>query len=200
MSDGKLGLAAAIKGTEEARTAARGGSSGDGELQRGGDLFGVPAETVAPTVVEKRGGAGRPVGAQNKRTGDLKRYILSLGFKHPAVVLADIASAEVAQLRRAVPGLKAGEAMTLKVRAAEALMPYFEQKLPTAVELPPNDGRPVLIIGEMAATRRPGSDDAMSLDDAIDASFGVEPLSEEDQALSEAENGRPEFSAPTGED
>lgn len=207
MSDGaKLGLAAAVKGLAEAlaeahtRAAASAAPAGGQELAAPGDLFGVvtAAETGAKPI-ESNGRAGRPVGAVNKRSDSLKRYILGLGFKHPAIVLADIASASVPQLRRQVAGLKAGEALSLKVRAAEALMPYFEQKLPTAIELPPNDRRPVLIIGEMEAPRHPGSGEAMSLDDAVDDLLGVEPLSEQDQALSEAENGRPEFSVPTDE-
>jgi hypothetical protein len=124
---------------------------------------------------------------------------MALGYKHPALVLADMASASVKQLMRAAPGLKAGEALAAKRQAAESLMPYFERKLPTAVEVSADEGRPVMIIGNLGMQEAEAGGQALGLDDAIDALVGAEPLSEEDQALSEAENGRPEFSVPTEE-
>jgi hypothetical protein len=212
VSEAKPGLAAALSGFGEAHTRAAPAGAGEdpagdsrqvGELGRDrappADLFGLPKPETSANAVANRGGAGRPPGAINKRTGDLKRYILSLGYKDPAIVLADISSASPKQLMKALPGLKAGEALGAKQRAAEKLMEYFYQKQPTAIELPPNDGRPLLAIGEMVLRRHTESGEAMSLDDAIDDAFGIEPLNEEDQALSEAENVRPEFSTPNDE-
>ncbi len=84
---------------------------------------------------------GRPKGARNKRGGDFARYILSLG-PHPAVTLMQIQATPTEVLverSRSMDPVKrrmsSGDAMSLKVRCAEALLPYLESKKPVAVEL-----------------------------------------------------------------
>lgn len=97
---------------------------------------------------EKR--RGRPAGARNKRTDDFVRWISGFG-QHPAITLMQIQSTPPEVLiensrREVARATKHGfvdvpEAMTyeaaqsLRVRCAEALMPYLESKKPVAVDM-----------------------------------------------------------------
>lgn len=203
MTEPKVGLDAAMQGLSEAHTRADAGEGGDrgggsapgaGEsAAREPDLFGLPGGETGGNSVAQREGPGRPPGARNKRTDALRSYILSLGYTHPAIVLADIASADVATLRESAPGLKAGEALNAKIKAADALMPYFEQKLPTAIELPPDAPRPAWVIeGELAAAA--GVDN-----EAMDLGAALSQVFEENQGVSEDESVRREGEASNGE-
>lgn len=95
---------------------------------------------------------GRPPGAKNRRTDDFKRFILSFG-KHPAITLMEIQSTPAEVLvensrrlrrrRRKANGIEIDvmqtmsyqDALSLKMRAAEGLMPYLESKKPVDVNL-----------------------------------------------------------------
>lgn len=200
----KVGLAAALETLSGAHTPADGagddGGGGDRGVQgdeldaeRGlaGDvaqlgLFG--AEPIRPggTVPTRTGVAGRPVGSTNKRTGKIGEYILALGYRHPALILADLANVDPKRLREF--GMKPAEAMQLKRQAATDLMPYFESKMPVAVTATDADGLPVFVMGEMT----PGGtviDGAMGMADPV-----PEPATEDEknQGVTEGATVRPE--------
>lgn len=99
----------------------------------------------------RRRKAGRQPGSRNKRTDDFARYILSFG-PHPARALMDIASSPpevlIENSRRTIKRItKKGDvvhldeamsyetAISLKLRAAEAILPYIESKKPVAVDM-----------------------------------------------------------------
>ena len=95
---------------------------------------------------------GRPAGAKNKRTDDFKRYILGFG-QHPAITLMQIQATapellvEASQRKQVFSVNKEGSALmvnaamtyeaaqALRVRCAEALLPYIESKQPVAVDM-----------------------------------------------------------------
>lgn len=84
---------------------------------------------------------GRKPGSRNKRSDDFEKYIRGFG-QDPAVTLMQIQStpAEVLMDRsHALDNEKRkmtyGEAQALRVRCAEALMPYMHSKKPVAVDL-----------------------------------------------------------------
>lgn len=83
---------------------------------------------------------GRTPGSRNRRTDDFVRYASQFG-SDPAVVLMQIASTpeEVAVERSAAMDpvkrrLSWGDARAMRVRAAEALLPYFHGKQPVRVD------------------------------------------------------------------
>lgn len=96
--------------------------------------------------------AGRPKGARNKRTDDFEKYILQFG-QHPAITLMQIQSTPPEVLIEAskqpkvhsfrkngrpnivVERLSYQEAEAMRMRAAEALMPYLVGKKPLAVDM-----------------------------------------------------------------
>lgn len=194
MPDRKLGLNAALSGLEGSHAPSsqfRNGGEGGRDPVDGGaavqaeGLFG--ALPAAGEAAPGRAGPGRPPGAPNKRTGKLKDWILALGYRHPAVVLAELASAEVGDLAKAL-ACKKLEAAELKRKAAIDLLPYFESKMPTTVELPEGELVPVLNIGVMPTRRAAAGDGAMSLLDAFDATIEE---SQQDQGLSDPASVRP---------
>jgi Mrp family chromosome partitioning ATPase len=79
---------------------------------------------------------------KNRRTGDFRNWILSLGHQHPAVTLMQIQATppEVLMANSAKAGdgkrtMTYGEANALRVRCAEAIMPFLESKQPVAVDM-----------------------------------------------------------------
>lgn len=83
---------------------------------------------------------GRPAGSRNKRTDDFAKYIGQFG-QDPAITLMQIQStpAEVLversrQLDPVKRRLSYGDAQQLRVRCAEALMPFIHSKKPVAVD------------------------------------------------------------------
>lgn len=110
---------------------------------------------------------GRPPGVRNRRTDDFARYILSFG-QDPAITLAQIQATPEAVLveasKRTVirmskagnpveieESMTLGEAMSLRVRCAEALMPYIHSKQPVAVDA---TIRGVRVVEEIVANDR----------------------------------------------
>lgn len=84
---------------------------------------------------------GRPKGAANRRTNDFVRYISQFG-QDPAITLMQIQStpAEVLversrQIDTDKRRLSYGDAQSLRVRCAEALMPFIHSKKPIAVDM-----------------------------------------------------------------
>ena len=139
--------------------------------------------------------SGRPKGARNRRTDDLAAYLRQFG-PDPAVTLMITQGTDphvlIEQSRRTVTrmtkggnlvemeeAMTYGEAMALKVRCAEAVMPYIHGKKPTAVDLTiQHDG--ALVIGGVTHSQA-------EVRDIVDAEFlelgGPEPeFDDEEQA------------------
>ena len=77
--------------------------------------------------------AGRPRGALNKRTADMRAYLLSR-YAHPLEVLAQMISRPVDTLAAELECSKV-EAATLVKSAAAELAPYIEGKMPVTVDV-----------------------------------------------------------------
>jgi hypothetical protein len=78
-------------------------------------------------------GRGRPVGARNKRTEEVRSYLLSR-YSHPLEVLAQIYSRPVDHLAAEL-GCTKKEAAFLQVRAAAEVAPFLEGKMPVSIDL-----------------------------------------------------------------
>jgi hypothetical protein len=83
---------------------------------------------------------GRTPGSRNKRTDDFVRYLSQFG-PDPAVVLMQIAGdTEEAMVERSYANdtpkrrLSWGDARAMRIRSAEALLPYFHGKQPVKVD------------------------------------------------------------------
>lgn len=164
----KVGLAAALETLGGAHTPAsagerpeNGGGDGgdrgdelDAERAAAGDvaqlgLFGARPVRPGGTVPTRPAGPGRPAGVPNRRTSRIAEYIQALGYRHPALILADLANIDPARLKEF--GLKPAEALQLKRQSAADLMPYFESKMPVAVQATDGEGLPLFVIGDMGA-------------------------------------------------
>ncbi|MDP9560513.1 UNVERIFIED_ORG: hypothetical protein J2740_001702 [Rhizobium nepotum] len=152
-------------------------------------LFGGPVKHVASIMDAAKRARGRPKGSQNRRSTDLANYLLSMGYRDPALNLADLANASPAALAvelaclPAVPdatpellieaALKAGvmdrdqvvkvmsKAYEMIEDANSELMPFFHAKKPQQVEVK-TQALGVMLIGEMP-TERPAADAALDL-------------------------------------
>jgi hypothetical protein len=83
---------------------------------------------------------GRTPGSRNRRTDDFERYLSQFG-PDPAVVMAQIlADSEEAMVERSAAmdpikrRLSWGDARQMRIRCAEALLPYRHSKKPVAVD------------------------------------------------------------------
>lgn len=145
-------------------------------------LFGGPVRHVANMMDAAKRGRGRPKGSQNKRSPDLANYLLSMGYRDPALNLADLANADplglaVEMLALDLPeaegyspqqklhaAVQAGvierealgkiteKAFKLMKEANAELLPYFHSKRPTEIHVEERQ-LGVMIIGEMQAER-----------------------------------------------
>lgn len=100
---------------------------------------------------------GRPLGSRNRRTNDFERYIAQFG-PDPAVVLAQIAGeSEEAMVQRSrdLDPLKRqlswGDARAMRIRAAEAMLPYRHGKKPVQIDA---TIRGVMVVEEIGGARR----------------------------------------------
>jgi hypothetical protein len=93
--------------------------------------------------------AGRPKGAMNKRTGQLRDYLLSR-YAHPLEVLAQTYT-RPAEVLAAELGCTKLEAFQQQVRAAAELAPYIESKMPVAVGIDARGTVQLVINGAEAA-------------------------------------------------
>ena len=177
MSNPKHGVASVVSGVLRDAPAAEISGAGGDQL----DLLGnADAATPVGDFVRKRSGAGRPAGAQNRVTKDIRRLLLSQ-FKHPLVALAEIYSAPTTELAAHL-GCKPEAALGVQVRAAAEVAPYLTAKqaavddkgaavMPTLVlnfgasagAPAGGDGRNTLSIGAIA---KASSDQWLSVDDA----------------------------------
>jgi hypothetical protein len=104
------------------------------------DLDGPEGAEGPVSKVLERKGPGRPKGSINKRTEDLRRFLLAR-FKHPVVALAEIYSVPTDELASAL-GIKAVDALTLQIRAAGEVAPYVDSKMPAKVMVTDSDRLP----------------------------------------------------------
>lgn len=176
-------MAGPDQGLSVAHTRAAAGGDDQADLLREAEAFGEEIGLFGAMTVAARRGPGRPPGSPNRSTLALKRLLLAKGYRDPAEFLAAIISHDTRELAAALrpdqagkaPGVatfdQAHEAMKLQVRAAEALLPYFHQKMPIAVEHSGGAARPVIIIndaGFAAAARVAAVDGTMSVHESVE--------------------------------
>lgn len=139
-------------------------------------LFKGPVRHVANLRDAAKRGRGRPAGSKNRASTDLASYLLSMGYRDPALNLADLANADPLALALELAGLEprsdigsadhlalaiqAGllkrdqvlavinNAQGLVLKANAELLPYFHSKRPTEIKV---DKRVlgVMMIGDM---------------------------------------------------
>ncbi len=73
-------------------------------------------------------GPGRPAGSTNKKSQTLQKWLLGLGYRHPAVLLAEITARPVEELAAQL-GCDKLEAFQEQRKAASDLLPYFEGRI-----------------------------------------------------------------------
>lgn len=126
------------------------------------DLLGAAPIGPAPAR-----GVGRPAGARNKRTDEWRRWLASSGKRHPLEFLIWMVSSSPAELCKhyevsvrgedgemVLSSLEPKEVAQLQKSAAIEALPYFEQKLPTALEIENETRRTVVVIGEASASQQ----------------------------------------------
>lgn len=120
------------------------------------------ADVPMPVPAVQRSGpqGGRPKGARNKSTEQMRQYILSR-YKHPLIALMEIASRSPKDLaeelglyeyqyfegEQIAEHLAVGEAFKRQMEALTAALPYLAQKQPIAIEQKGN-GRGMLVLGD----------------------------------------------------
>lgn len=131
-------------------------------------------------------GRGRPAGATNKRTEEVRRYLLSR-YAHPLEVLAQIYSRPVDALAAEL-GCTRVEALAAQVKAAAEVAPYVEGKMPVAVDMAVRGDFTLAIEGLNASAGEIEELRLLSFQpgDIVEAEFV------EDQGLSGEQNGASE--------
>lgn len=132
MSDNRPGVMTALNQLEGAGDLAPSDVSGD---PRELELFDTQDDRDGPLskTLRERRGPGRPPGSPNKRTADLRRFILAR-YKHPVIAAAEIFSMSVDELAAALNCDKR-DAVLVQVRCAEFVAPYIEAKMPQRVAI-----------------------------------------------------------------
>ena len=163
MGETKNGLGTAVE-------LAANGQAGDdaAEMLGNEDWGGAPMLPLgdSPVAAAKAAGRGRPAGSMNRKTKDLAQYLGALGYRDPALILAETYSRPAGELAKALK-CKTAEAYKLQLDAANALMPYLHGKRPTQIELD-SKGLPMIQIN-LGQPSGQGADrgDSMSILDAF---------------------------------
>jgi len=136
------------------------------EIDEQQSLFAGPVRHVAETISTARNGRGRPKGSQNKASRQFAETLMRMGYRHPGLNLAALANADPVELARELTvverdkdgilwrtGCTPEDAMGMILKANAELLPYFESKRPTKIEV---DERVmgVMVIGEVKADRK----------------------------------------------
>ncbi|MGQ4812341.1 hypothetical protein ACCZ74_08590 [Agrobacterium vitis] len=150
-------------------------------------LFSGPVRHVAKQIDIARRGRGRPPGSQNKSSREFADVLQRMGYRHPGLNLAAMANAEPAALALElgllpdVPDgwdatewlrelvrdtrLSVDEARSLLSQAYAIigkanieLLPYFESKAPTKLNVDKKSVMGIMVIGEMEAPKADKSD------------------------------------------
>lgn len=174
---------AAQAGPDQGRSVAHTPAPADAGAQA--DLLGFEQELSlfeGDTIRPPKRRPGRPPGSVNRTTLQLQRLLMAKGYRDPAEFLASLYTMDTRELAELLgeTGEKGDPAKVLAIQkqAAEALMPYFHQKMPIAIQHGGDGARPLIIIrdGEGPGARaRVVEGETMSIHDA-------EPV--QDQALS----------------
>jgi hypothetical protein len=116
------------------------------------EALGPDAGRLAVLTEARSRKRGRPPGSKNKRSDEFAKYILGFG-QHPAITLMQLQSTAPEILMEAsrrekvhsfrkdgtpnlvVEHMTYDAAQSLRVRCAEALLPYIESKKPVAVDM-----------------------------------------------------------------
>lgn len=111
------------------------------EIAAAQDELGPNAGLVSVMRKAREGKGGRKPGSRNRRTEDFARYLRQFG-RDPAITLMQIQSSSpeelVARSKLLDPvkrQMSYGDAESLVIRCAEALMPYMHSKKPVAVDV-----------------------------------------------------------------
>lgn len=150
-------------------------------------LFAGPVAHVASTISDARRVRGRPKGSQNKASREFAQTLMRMGYRHPGLNLAALANANPIGLAIELAGFKVegddpnlqlhalrasgllkgsevigliDSAQVLILKANAELLPYFESKQATKLEVK-EQLLGVMVIGDMP-TQRP--DDGAALD------------------------------------
>ncbi|KAA3526115.1 hypothetical protein GOZ96_22680 [Agrobacterium vitis] len=150
-------------------------------------LFSGPVRHVANQIDIARRGRGRPKGSQNKSSREFADVLQRMGYRHPGLNLAAMANADPAALALElgllpdVPDgwdatewlrelvrdtrLSVDEARSLLSQAYAIigkanieLLPYFESKAPTKLNVDKKSVMGIMVIGEMEAPKADKSD------------------------------------------
>ncbi|BCH63009.1 hypothetical protein RvVAT039_02250 [Agrobacterium vitis] len=150
-------------------------------------LFSGPVRHVAKQIDIARRGRGRPPGSQNKSSREFADVLQRMGYRHPGLNLAAMANAEPAALALElgllpdVPDgwdatewlrelvrdtrLSVDEARSLLSQAYAIigkanieLLPYFESKAPTKLNVDKKSVMGIMVIGDMDAPKADKSD------------------------------------------
>lgn len=113
-------------------------------LAFGEELGALAGQAIAPPV---RRGPGRPAGSPNRATSRVREYLMAKGYRDPMEHLAAVVAMDLKQLVEL--GLEVKDALALQVKAADALMPYWHQQQPKAVEHKIEGARPLFMLGGM---------------------------------------------------
>lgn len=100
---------------------------------------------VTETLAERARGAGRPPGSPNKRTEDLRRFLLHR-FKHPVVAAAELYSMPAEALAKAL-GCDAIDAAVLQLKAMQFVGPYVDSAMPQRMQIDADPRLPEFRIG-----------------------------------------------------
>lgn len=136
-------------------------------------------EAAVPLPVAKRG-PGRPPGSVNKRTAEFVDLALRPRYRSPLQVLAEIWSRSTVDLAAQLHCSEL-EAFQEQRRAAEASLPYWEQKRPMPVEL---NGNLMTVVFE-APTAGGGGPQGAGFTVQLDASDLVEAVAARDEKSEE---------------
>lgn len=127
------------------------------ELDEQAALFAGPVKHVASAIADAAGrGRGRPKGSLNKSIW--RDTMLRMGYRHPGENLLAIASADPHALARELSDGSAegrvtpSDAMGMIIRANAELLPYFEGKAATTVNVN-RTTRGVMFVGDMSEYR-----------------------------------------------
>lgn len=126
------------------------------EIEEARGVLGADAGMVTVLREARKRRAGRPKGVRNKRTDDFARYISQFG-QDPAITMMQIQSTETEELvarSRLVDTPKRqmsyADALSLRIRCAEGLLPYIHSKKPVAVDA---TIRGVMVVEEIGTGR-----------------------------------------------
>jgi hypothetical protein len=111
------------------------------EMALAQEELGPRAKRLAVLQKARANRRGRPRGVKNRRTEDFRRFILGFG-QDPAITLMQIQASDPemlversASMDPVKKRMSYSDAQSLRVRCAEALMPFIHSKQPVAVDM-----------------------------------------------------------------